>query len=279
MAHPVFISYARKTSRELAEGLHRELGGESGLAFLDTSDIEAGEQFPKVLVDALLDAKVIVVFADETYFNRWYCLRELRTALAPFEALLRRGMASEQQSAAALLHLVVALPQQGSVNLLDGLPPLIQKASWPSADQTATLAQLVKTKLSSIGASIRAHIGSDLEADAIRATLLGESALPPPMNLAGVIQFPLALRVSLGEGFVGRANDLWRIHFILSTMRGEPATSAALSGALEGGGGFGKTQLALEYLHRFGGHYLGGLFWVDADVSEEALMNFDKQVR
>jgi hypothetical protein len=66
MPHPVFISYARKTCREPAEELHRELGGESGLAFLDTSDIEAGEQFPRILVDALLDAKVIVVFADES---------------------------------------------------------------------------------------------------------------------------------------------------------------------------------------------------------------------
>ena len=133
MPHPVFISYARKTSREPAEALHRELGGESGLAFLDTSDIDAGEQFPKVLIDALLDAKVIVVFADETYFNRWYCLRESRTALAPFEALLRRGGASEQQKAAALSHLVVALPQRGPANLLKGLPSLIRQGSWPSA--------------------------------------------------------------------------------------------------------------------------------------------------
>jgi len=81
----------------------------------------------------LLDAKVIVVFADETYFNRWYCLRESRTALAPFEALLRRGGASEQQKAAALSHLVVALPQRGPANLLKGLPSLIRQGSWPSA--------------------------------------------------------------------------------------------------------------------------------------------------
>jgi TIR domain len=208
MPHPVFISYARKTNREPAEGLHRELGGESGLAFLDTSDLEAGEQFPKLLVDALLDAKVIVGFADQTYFNRWYCLRELRIALAPFEALLRRGAASQEQRAAALSHLVVALPQGGPANLLDGLPSLVLQGSWPFADQAATLAQLVKTRLSSKGASIGEQIGNDQQADAIRATLLAESALPSPMNLAGVTQFPLTLPASLGEGFVGRADDL-----------------------------------------------------------------------
>jgi len=271
LPHSVFISYARKTSRKPAEKLHRKLGGESGLAFLDTSDIEAGQHFPKILVEALLDAVVVVVFADETYFKRWYCLRELRTALAPFEALLRRSGASEQQKVAALSHIVFALPPGGPANMLHGLPSLVRQGSWPSADQTATLVQLIKTRLSSIGPSIRADIGNDQAADMIRATLLEESALPPPMNLTGMTRFPLSLPGSLGEGFVGRADDLWRIHFALFTMRGEPAASAALSGALEGGGGFGKTRLALEYLHRFGSHYPGGLFWVDADVSEEAL--------
>src|SRR5438445_6506279 len=50
-------------------------------------------------------------------------------------------------------------------------------------------------------------------------------------------------------------------------MRGELA-AAALTGAIEGGGGFGKTRLATEYLHRFGpGSYPGGLFWVNAEQS------------
>ena len=84
MSHPVFISYTRTTSRQQAEALHRELGE---LAFFDTSDIETGEQFPEELVNALLDAKVVVVFIDERYFQRWYCRKELETALKPFEVL------------------------------------------------------------------------------------------------------------------------------------------------------------------------------------------------
>ena len=32
-----------------------------------------------------------------------------------------------------------------------------------------------------------------------------------------------------------------------------------------GTGGLGKTQLATEYVHRFGNYYPGGLFWTDAD--------------
>src|ERR1039457_5145774 len=93
--HPVFISYARKTSRADAETLHGELGGDPGLAFLDTSDIETLQKFPAEISDALLAAKVVVVFADETYFTRRYCLRE--SALAPFQALARGNVSRERK--------------------------------------------------------------------------------------------------------------------------------------------------------------------------------------
>src|ERR1039458_515000 len=101
--HPVFISYARKTSTAPAKALHRELGGDTGLAFLDTSDIETLQKFPAEISDALLAAKVVVVFADETYFTRWYCLREFETALAPFQALARSA-AGETERQEALDH-------------------------------------------------------------------------------------------------------------------------------------------------------------------------------
>jgi hypothetical protein len=109
-------------------------------------------------------------------------------------------------------------------------------------------------------------------AASVREILLEETALPPPMNLAGVPLYPLELPPSLGEAFVGRADHPWQIHSTLSTKRGEPSANAALAAVLEGGGGFGKTRLALEYLHRFGPcSYPGGLFWVNADVTGDQL--------
>jgi hypothetical protein len=87
-----------------------------------------------------------------------------------------------------------------------------------------------------------------------------------------VPMFPIEVPKSLHERFVGRADDLWRLHFHLATLRGDPATAAALSGWLEGGGGLGKTQLAAEYLHRYGPTYHpGGLFWINAEASDAAL--------
>src|SRR5205807_2181555 len=36
-------------------------------------------------------------------------------------------------------------------------------------------------------------------------------------------------------------------------------------GVVYGAGGLGKTQLAVEYVHRFNQHYPGGVLWVEAD--------------
>jgi hypothetical protein len=70
MTKPVFISYARRASATHALALHAALGGEDGLAFLDTAEIENGQQFPQVLAQAVLGARVVVIFAEEAYFTR-----------------------------------------------------------------------------------------------------------------------------------------------------------------------------------------------------------------
>jgi hypothetical protein len=264
MPHPVFISYARRTSLDAAQALHQALGDE---AFLDSSDIEDGEQFPRAIIEALLASRVVVVLAYDVYFTRWYCLRELRTALAPYDVLLRTPGSTSEQLSEALRHIVIALPAGGRPAALDNLPPDLRMTSWPRADETERLVALIRERLpaSSLG---------DAAGGRILETLLEEAALPPPGNLAGVpVYHPKGqMEVSIGERFVGRANDVARIHFTLSTMRGDAARSAALSGTVSAAGGFGKTRIAIEYLHRYGPSYHpGGLFWINADVDQGGL--------
>ena len=43
-------------------------------------------------------------------------------------------------------------------------------------------------------------------------------------------------------------------------------------GVVAGTGGLGKTQLAIEYAHRFGSAYPGGVYWVDADLGFSAMI-------
>jgi tetratricopeptide (TPR) repeat protein len=101
------------------------------------------------------------------------------------------------------------------------------------------------------------------------ARLLEELALEPPASLnPQQRRYPAGQVDSLGSAFVGRADLLWQLDF---SLRFDSAFGGQRIIALHGGGGAGKTRLALEYLHRYGSHYPGGIFWVDADVSPERL--------
>ena len=268
--HPVFISYAHTTSRAHAEALHRELGGEKGLAFLDTSDIETLQKFPAEISEALLAAKVVVIFADETYFRRWYCLREFDLALTPFHKLARSG-AGETERQEALDHIVVALPDTRTASqALKLLPPSLGITNWLRASETKKLAEIVNARLAQVTPTIGEHLDTvmkALEAQAVRRRLSEQGAMPQPLSLHGLRLFPAAIEPSLFEGFKGRADDLWRLHHALWTMG---VGTAALTGAIEAGGGYGKSRLAIEYLHRYGpDHYRGGVFWIDAAAADD----------
>jgi hypothetical protein len=74
---------------------------------------------------------------------------------------------------------------------------------------------------------------------------------------------------SLGDGFVGRIDAIWKLYDSLfrdSTTVLQGATTVV------GTGGLGKTQLAIEYAHRFGSFYSGGVYWVDADRGLSSLI-------
>lgn len=265
MSRSVFVSYARTASSRAAQALGRSLGAD---AFLDTADIEAGERIDAGVVDALLEARVTVHFVEPTYFTRWYCLREVSLALAPFNALVERGAAGRERIG-ALDGMVVAVAP-GCDAVLDRLPPLLRATKWPASDDTAGLVALVSERLGTVTDTLAERLEALGKLESVRATLLEEAALPAPRSLGGIPRFALPgeLRGSIGDAFVGRADELWRIHHELSTMRGD-ASSAALTGALEGGGGYGKTRMATEYLHRFGpSSYPGGLFWTNAELTD-----------
>lgn len=243
MRQKVFISYARQSSSREAKALQEALG--AGTAFMDVSDIETGATFPAKLMEALLDAHVVVVFADRIYFSRWYCLRELRVALLAPECI------------------VIAMGEGVDLSMV---PSQVSLRNWPATSDTTRLAELVSARLKSSSTTLR-HAARAKAEDLVRLTL-EESTLPPPLPLAGP-RVAGAIPPSIGAHFVGRSDDLAHIHFSLSTIRG---AAAALVGRLTAAGGFGKTRIAIEYMHRYGPiHFPGGLFWIDADCSEEAL--------
>jgi len=83
---------------------------------LDEREIPYGSPFPRDVTDRLLDSRLAIVFADETYFGRPWCLYEFRVITAPYRAA---GDADDN----LVEPLAVALPEGGDVAAVVAHPP------------------------------------------------------------------------------------------------------------------------------------------------------------
>ena len=77
---------------------------------------------------------------------------------------------------------------------------------------------------------------------------------PPPG------QFPFLVPFPKNPDFVGRTDDLERLHATFQQREPVGIRPAGLTGM----GGIGKTQLAVEYVYRFKDAYPDGIFWINA---------------
>ena len=80
-----------------------------------------------------------------------------------------------------------------------------------------------------------------------------ESKAPTP-------EAPFTLPFPRNSDFIGRDEDLERLHASLSSPRLVGIRPAGLTGM----GGIGKTQLAVEYAYRYRTTYAAGVFWINA---------------
>jgi tetratricopeptide (TPR) repeat protein len=248
MPHPVFISYSRWRSVADAQALAAKLGD---LAFLDISAIDDGDQFPQHLLDGILDASIVVIFATQAYSESRFCRLEMRLALAAGDS--------------SASHLALALGDASGA-VLEAMPTTVASQSWPQADATDRLYALVQRLLANRPHPLRHRLAVS-EAQKLSAAFLEESKLPQPQSLRGIVCSlpPGVAEQSIGARFVGRADLLRKIHLVLHECAGG---AAQLTSRLNAAGGFGKTRLAIEYMYRYGARYPGGLFWVNAASSD-----------
>src|SRR5215471_2481484 len=68
--------------------------------------------------------------------------------------------------------------------------------------------------------------------------------------------------------FVGREEELRELAQSLTPGAG---TMVGVHAAVTGLGGVGKTQLAIEYAHRYGRRYPGGVFWLNMEGADNAI--------
>jgi hypothetical protein len=93
--------------------------------------------------------------------------------------------------------------------------------------------------------------------DAAQLVLVGAAQRKP---LKVVLEAPFIVPFPRNPDFVGRDVDLVRLHASLSG----PGPVGIRPAGLTGMGGIGKTQLAVEYVHRHRRDYPDGIFWIDA---------------
>lgn len=265
MAHsPVFLSYARASSRAAARAVCDELGGpDAGLVFLDTEQVDYGVTFPRALANALLDARVAVLFLDDDYFSRWYCLLEMRLALIAYHKASRKKELRDAAQA-ALRSVVLVLSPGLDSRQLQRFPGEMRAVHWPSSADPPAVAAIIAERLNARGPTLREQLDRLGGADAERDRLLDSGGLPPPGDLSETPVWPASgLSPSLGDAFVGRTNELWQIHDAL-THFSEYHRHAGNIVSVEAGAGFGKSRLVIEYVRRFSRDYPGGIFWIDA---------------
>ncbi|CAN5536897.1 hypothetical protein BH11BAC3_BH11BAC3_26070 [soil metagenome] len=257
----VFISYARSSAKEQATALKDALVENGVKVFLDEVEIPAGGTFPTYLADAMTGTRLVIVFADETYFSKTWCVYEFKVCIAPCQ----QAVALTDKSCE---HIIIALPEKGDVgNIMDHLPVALKTGSWLKYGDTAGLVKQVVQQLSKVQETLGKKL-EGLDNDAVKSLQNG-ALINAASKLPQKLKYLKYLPESLKEKFVGRAGKLWEIFAALETKAAQELSRSVL---IEGGAGMGKTQLAAEYVWRYGpGHYPGGIVWINADCANQEL--------
>jgi tetratricopeptide (TPR) repeat protein len=96
----------------------------------------------------------------------------------------------------------------------------------------------------------------------LKTSKIGSTAIPPVRPLPPGSRMPQASNPL----FVGRENELRDLNRMLTPGSG---ALVGVHAAVIGMGGVGKTQLAVEYAHRYGYLYQGGVFWMNFAKEED----------
>ncbi len=232
----VFLSYSREDGLEFARELHRRFVRDGIACFFDQESIEWGENYVLALENGVASCDHVVTLLTPGFVASEWTALERTSAMAGDPGKLR----------SRLLPLLLAPCDT---------PPFLRPIQYLDVSSTK--------KFETAYPKICEKLGGTPQPDA-EPLDLSRSKLPPVVPLPTRHRMPYR---SLRSRFAGRVEPLYEVHDLLIGREDSRDTEGVC--AVTGTGGLGKTQIAIEYVHRFGNHYPGGVFWVDADQSRE----------
>jgi tetratricopeptide (TPR) repeat protein len=233
----VFLSYSHNDILFVRE-LHRRLTRDGVTCFFDEESIEWGANWVLTLENALDTCDFFVPILSPDFVRSKWVELERTSALADDPAGTRR-------KTRPLLLRDCDVPRfLKPIQTIDVSAAALFESNYPK---------------------ICRALGGTVRPDPTPPT--DRTALPPVTPLRPPFHMPFR---SIEAQFVGRIDALWTVFDQLS--HGKTSIVQGV-GVVYGAGGLGKTQLAVEYVHRFNLHYPGGVFWIEADQGIPRLIN------
>ncbi|MEP7285311.1 MAG: TIR domain-containing protein [Chloroflexota bacterium] len=225
----LFLSYAH-TDKERVFPFHAELENISGhYIWIDKEELSGGIEWEHSIQLGIKDSYGVIFTITESFFTRPFILhKEIPWALDRFKEALENR---ERRVFLVMLDHV-------SVETLETLP---------DADRDQALAMYEAVN------KFQYIDGTDGNFARVAAQL--KPLLPDPV--AGGHQF--IVNWPRLATFQGRGTLLKTLHERLKRQGGKVSVHAGIYGM----GGVGKTQLAVEYAHRYRFHYPAGVYWVN----------------
>jgi hypothetical protein len=216
--------------------------------FYDEGSIDQFAPLADTIVDSLRTSKVLVAWCSELYLSRPACASELT------KAMIWSVNCSEPR--------VLVVNTERNVDHMPGLLRANLIPSAPAPDDEDGFAALVDSIVRRCG-RVKGALG---EADVTGA--------------AG--WFPE--KVPSSTRFTGRLRELWDLHGILTSTALQSGKDARQGVVVSGMGGSGKTLVVLEYAHRFGAAWRGGVVFLtghgfDRDDPDEPVSSTEHAFR
>ncbi|MFE4547886.1 FxSxx-COOH system tetratricopeptide repeat protein [Streptomyces sp. NPDC056785] len=244
-AESVFVSYAG-ADRAWAEWVAWHLREAGHRVELDVWDWRTGDNFVERMEQALRRATAVVALFSNTYFDparwtheEWTSVVAGRRRLVPLTITPLSGIDIPDILAAAIRKDLHGLDEQAAITALrdavDGPTGPLTPPQFPGSTPVSAPRE-----------------------DASG----GRPRLPSSAGMPGVWNVP-----SRNPRFTGREASMTRVR------EGLLDGGQAVVQAVHGLGGIGKTQLALEYAHRFASQY-DVVWWIDAEQADQIPVHY-----